>query len=230
MEEKQQKKESFVNVFKHYFRKEEALLIPNILCYFRILLVIVYVILYLTPFTLCGNEYANVYFAFAVMVIASYTDFIDGFIARTFDMRSNLGKVLDPIADKLLQAAIAITLCFCLKGLATPIVMFVVFALKEITLMIQDVILARNNRSLDGAKWYGKLSSFLFYLILAILVLLGPSLQRNATMAELHAVVDPLCSVAILFLAIAWVMYTIDVHKILKNKTPLVVKEEEKHD
>ena len=142
----QQKKSFFIGVFKQYFRKEEALLIPNILCYFRLLLVVVFIILYLTDFTCCGNEYANVYFAAAVMMVAAYTDFIDGFIARTFNMKSNLGKALDPIADKLLQAAIAFSLCFRMKDLPSVILMFVVFALKEITLIFQDVYLATRNK------------------------------------------------------------------------------------
>ena len=228
----QQKKSFFIGVFKQYFRKEEALLIPNILCYFRLLLVVVFVILYLTDFTCCGNEYANVYFAAAVMMVAAYTDFIDGFIARTFNMKSNLGKALDPIADKLLQAAIAFSLCFRMKDLPSVILMFVVFALKEITLIFQDVYLARRNKSIGGAKWYGKVSTFLFYLILATLLLLGPSIEGEASLFHRHAIVDSLCTIAIFFLSLAWLLYSVDVHHIVKNGKEVVPVENEveKHD
>lgn len=216
-------KNNFKEVLKSYFRKEEAFLLPNILCYFRIILIFVFMALYLTDFTLANNTYANVYFAAAVMIIAAYTDFVDGYIARTFDMKSNLGKALDPIADKLLQAAIAISLCIKLipHSFYSVIAMFVIFALKESTLICQDIALARNKLSFGGAKLYGKISTFIFYIILGTLLVASPTiikhLDENNNFHYAHIFIDTLCTIAIFFLSLSWILYSIDVHKLLKQ-------------
>ncbi len=234
-----EKSSQFISVFKNYFRKEEAFLLPNILCYFRILLVFVFLAVYLSDFSLAGNKNANVYFAFAIMVLASYTDFIDGYIARTFQLQSNLGKVLDPIADKLLQFAIVLALCIRFYMFPSLFCMLGVFVLKELTLMLQDIYLARNNKSFGGAKWYGKLSTFLFYLVLGSLLFFGPSIVRiyplNTAegMKCAHFIFDSLCTFAIFFLLLAWILYSFAVHKIIKHgpdAVPERKKEESKHD
>lgn len=223
------KKENFKAVFKKYFRKEEAWYIPNILCYFRILLVVIFMIFYLTPFTVLGNDHAGLYFATATMVIASYTDFIDGFIARTFNQTSNLGKVIDPIADKLLQLAASIALCITLREYPAVFLMFAVFLGKEGTLILQDIFLARRNKSFDHAKWYGKISSFFFYLVLGSLLVSTPFIfDAFPDPFYRHVIIDALCAFATFFLALAWVLYTIFLGKILlKNDDEL---EESAHD
>ena len=75
-------------------RKEDLFKIPNILCYIRILLVPFFVYLYL-------SEY---YWQSAiVLIVASLTDIADGYIARHFNMITDLGKFIDPVADNLMQ-------------------------------------------------------------------------------------------------------------------------------
>ena len=75
--------------------------IPNWLCFLRIALIPVFSVLFIK------EQYVA---AFVLMIIAALTDLIDGKIARKFNMVSNLGKILDPIADKLSQIAIVIIL------------------------------------------------------------------------------------------------------------------------
>lgn len=75
--------------------------IPNWLCFLRIALIPVFSVLFIK------EQYIA---AFILMIIAAVTDLIDGKIARKFNMISNLGKILDPIADKLSQIAIVIIL------------------------------------------------------------------------------------------------------------------------
>ena len=220
-------KSNFKIVFKKYFNAKDALLIPNILCYFRIILIFVFFALYLTPFTLLGNKYANVYFSAAVMMIAAYTDFIDGFIARTFNMKSNLGKVLDPIADKFLQLAIALALCISLREFPSIIVMLAVFICKESTLIVQDFVLARKNKAFGGAKWYGKVSTFIFYLVLGTMLIMGPTINTNLSLYNAHLVIDTLTTTAIGFLLLAWILYSVDVHRIIKHGPDEVVVEKE---
>ena len=74
--------------------KKEILTIPNLLSVFRIALIPVYLNIYL------DGAYGR---AAAVLAVSCLTDLVDGKIARKFNMISNVGKVLDPLADKLTQ-------------------------------------------------------------------------------------------------------------------------------
>ena len=75
--------------------------IPNWLCFIRIALIPVFTVLFVK------GQYL---WAFIAMIVAALTDVFDGKIARKFNMVSNLGKILDPIADKLSQMAFVIIL------------------------------------------------------------------------------------------------------------------------
>ena len=222
---KTEKKQNLTTVLKHYFRKEDVFLIPNILCYFRIILVIVFFVIHLTPITIAGNEHANIFIATGIIALASYTDFIDGFIARTFDQKSNLGKLVDPFADKLLQFGVAVSLCINLSQFVVIFVLFGVFFLKEVTLIIEDFILASRKKAIDGASWYGKVSTFVFYIVLVTLLLFEASLINFTANNQLF--VNILCSVAIFFLLLAWILYFFRFIKILKNGETIHQEEKE---
>lgn len=209
------KKDNFHAVFKKYFQKNEALLLPNLLCYLRLLLIPVFVTLYCLPTSIVSiNEYANLYIATAIMLFSAYTDFLDGFIARKFDMRSNLGKVLDPLVDKFMQLGVSIAIV--IKFLDNPFVysLLIVFVLKEFWMMIMTIILARANRAFGSAKWYGKVSTFVFFVIVAVLFIGGPFIN---TLENGEILIDLLVSISLLFLIFAAVMYTILFSKLLKS-------------
>ena len=87
------------------FRKDQVLTIPNLLSVIRLALIPLIVWLYIGK-----QEYSA---AVAVILISGATDIIDGFIARKFNMVSDLGKILDPVADKLTQATVI--LCLTVK-------------------------------------------------------------------------------------------------------------------
>jgi cardiolipin synthase len=207
------KKDNFKAVLNKYFRKEEVFLIPNVLCYVRVLFIILFLCFYLIPFSVNDNDKAGVYFATATMVIAAYTDFLDGFIARKFNQTSALGKIIDPIADKLLQFSVATALCVRFWQFGSVWLMFAVFTVKELLLMLEDILLARNNKSFGGARWYGKVATFIFYLILGALLIGGPFIVEAYPLSsdpyECHLIIDSLCSVAIFFLTIAFIGYGI---------------------
>ena len=76
------------------FAKDQVLTIPNMLSFLRILLIIPIVWLYWIDQPI---------WALAFVILSGLTDVIDGFIARKFHMVTDLGKVVDPIADKLTQ-------------------------------------------------------------------------------------------------------------------------------
>ena len=80
-----------------------SLTIPNLLTVIRIILVPVFAVLFYRGYF---------YWAVFVLFISGLTDFLDGKIARRFNQISDLGKILDPIADKLTQITIAVMLFF----------------------------------------------------------------------------------------------------------------------
>lgn len=130
------------------FTKKEIFNIPNIMGYVRILLIPVFVVLYF------NKLYSWAMVALAVNIM---TDFFDGIVARKFNQITELGKFIDPLADKLTQAAVVVTLAFT-HPLLWPV--FVIEFIKENTMLFGGgYIYKKRGRKLDGAKWYGKVGT-----------------------------------------------------------------------
>lgn len=142
--------------------KKEIFSIPNILSFVRILLIPVFVAFYLT-----AQSTMDYYMAAAVILISGLTDMADGLIARKFHMITELGKVLDPVADKLTQCAIIFTLIFRYPPM---IFLFILLAVKEVFMGVNGLILLRKGRKLDGAMWFGKLSTAIFYGVMFVFI------------------------------------------------------------
>jgi cardiolipin synthase (CMP-forming) len=104
--------------------------LPNLLSIGRILLVPV------TVWALLDGDYN---LAFLVFIVAGLTDGIDGYIARRFNVRSELGAYLDPLADKALLVAIYVTLAFLLK---LPLWLVIIVVTRDI-LIVAGVLLSR---------------------------------------------------------------------------------------
>ena len=97
----EEKKLTFKENLKKIF--DGACTVPNFMSLVRILLIPVFAVLYLKGY---------IWWALLVLAISGISDFLDGKIARKFNQVSNLGKMLDPIADKLTVFALAIVLFF----------------------------------------------------------------------------------------------------------------------
>lgn len=139
--------------------------IPNILCYIRFALIPLFVYLYIN-----AESTRDYYMAAAVILISGLTDFADGFIARKFNQITEVGKFIDPLADKLTQAALILTLMFKIKWME---ILVVIFIIKEVFMAVNGaVLLVKKGVKLDGAMWFGKLSTAVFYAVMFILILL----------------------------------------------------------
>ncbi len=79
--------------------------IPNLLTYARILAVPLIVLCFFIEGRLQSSDFAR-WTAFGIFVVASITDYLDGYLARIWNQTSNIGRMLDPIADKLLVASV----------------------------------------------------------------------------------------------------------------------------
>ena len=133
--------------------------VPNILSFFRILLIIPFVVMFVT-------DHINI--AFVCVVVSGISDALDGIIARGLNQISKLGKMLDPIADKLTLLAIVL----CLGMHITEIFgLAVILICKEVCMLVGGVCLVRRKITPPQAKWYGKTATVIFYLTIVSVVL-----------------------------------------------------------
>lgn len=172
-------------------KKSDWLAIPNIISYIRILLIPIFIYFYMEAQT--TKDY---YIAAAIVALSGFTDFLDGRIARKYNMITELGKLIDPVADKLTQCA----LLFCLATRYKLMWLLLIFMLvKESIMFFGGLYLAKYHKKLDGANWYGKVATFIFYIIM-VLLLLFPTI--NILYANISIVI---CT---LFMANSFVMYS----------------------
>jgi len=151
--------------------KKEIFTIPNLLSLFRILLIPVYVNLYLE-----AKEDHQYLLAGSVLALSCLTDLADGIIARNFHMISNVGKVLDPLADKLTQLALILSLTARFRGLYPVLGLFLV---KEFFQGGAFLFFAQKGKVLPGALWAGKLCTTVLFSSLILLVMF-PRIPDNA--------------------------------------------------
>lgn len=170
--------------------KREIFSIPNLLSLFRLLLIPVYITIYLNART--KDDY---FLAAAILAVSCLTDMIDGKIARRFNMITNVGKLLDPLADKLTQ--FALILCLSLRH---PILWHVVglFFIKEIFQLIGCAIGLRKGLTMTGSLLPGKICTTVLFISL-ILMVMFPGIPKAA--------VSVIAAVDSIFLIIAFITY-----------------------
>lgn len=133
--------------------------IPNVLSLVRVILLPIFAVLYFNDLLI---------WALATLVFSGLTDLFDGVIARRCNQITEIGKWLDPIADKLTQ----ITVLLCLAVRYTALIPLVVIcSVKEVLQAIGGWILLSKNSTIRGSKWFGKVSTFLFYIVMLLIVL-----------------------------------------------------------
>lgn len=173
--------------------KKEVFTIPNLLSMFRLILIPVYIIIYLR-----AQEAKDYYIAGGILAVSCLTDMIDGQIARRFNMITNFGKFLDPLADKLTQ--FSLILCLALRY---NFLWYVVglFCAKEIfQLAAGGCRLLKKKVMLKGALFSGKICTTFLFISLIILVLF-PTIPE--LYVKIIAIVDSV------FLLIAFADYVI---------------------
>ncbi len=154
--------------------KKEVFTIPNILSLFRLILIPVYVTIYLN-----AKVAADYMLAGTILAVSCLTDMIDGKIARHFNMISTVGKILDPLADKLTQFSLII----CLTRNHTVLWFLVsLFVVKESFQLIAGAVNFRKGKMLKGALISGKICTTILFISLIVMVLF-PHLSSNVIIA-----------------------------------------------
>lgn len=170
--------------------KKDIFTIPNLLSLFRLVLIPVYAAVYL-------NATENYHFLLAgvILAVSCLTDMVDGKIARKYNMITTLGKVLDPLADKLTQ--LTLTICLSMKY---PVLYPVLglFIMKELFQLVLGVVFLRKGKMLPGALMAGKVCTTVLFVSLIVLVLMP---DINPAAVTVIAIVDAA------FLTISFISY-----------------------
>ena len=130
--------------------------IPNILSAIRIMLVPVFVYLFFNYYD------EQIYLPLSVFVVAGMTDVADGYLARRNNWITELGKFLDPFADKLLQCSVLV--CFAIKNSALWWIAGM-FIAKELFMICGALIVFKKIKITVKSHWYGKITTAVFYAI-----------------------------------------------------------------
>lgn len=179
--------------------QNKILTIPNILSFFRLVLIPVIVWLYV------GKQ--DYLWTLLILTLSGVTDIVDGIIARKFNMVSNFGKAFDPVADKLTQMAMLFCLISRFKYMTVPLVLLVI---KEVVTGITSLVSIKRTGTVKGAVWHGKLTTVSLYSMMAIHIV-----WFNIP----HAISLILVGVCIGIMLMSFIMYSIQNIKAIKNKT-----------
>lgn len=175
--------------------------IPNILSYLRILLIVPFVRFFLQS----RYEMAAI-----MIVISGLTDCVDGFLARRLNQITQLGKMLDPVADKLTLLAVAVCLSI-MKPIIFPVVS--ILAIKDILMLIGASLLLKKHIMPVAAAWYGKLGTICFYVSIAAIVTFELVLRfKNFTVISFI-----MLSITALIMLYSLIRYYLIFRSLLKN-------------
>lgn len=151
--------------------KKDLFTIPNLLSLFRLVLIPVYIVIYLN-----ATSNADYFIAAGILAVSCLTDLIDGKIARHFHMISTVGKILDPLADKITQLSLIVCLTIHYPILLVLILLFVI---KESFQLIAGLLTLRKGEMLSGALLSGKICTSILFVSLIVLVLI-PDMPTTA--------------------------------------------------
>ncbi len=191
--------------------------IPNFISFVRILLIPVFGVLFYKGYLLTS---------LIIIVLSGLTDFVDGKIARKFNQVSDLGKLLDPLADKLTQITLAILLFLEFNQCEDTLMrtfswVFLVFLAKEALFVVGSVIMLSLGMIPSAAEIFGKISTFFFYGVMVVLFLFGPEVGVltgviGFTLPSVVCVV--LIVISVILTLLAFVSYVPDIVRQCKKK------------
>ncbi|MBO5914431.1 MAG: CDP-alcohol phosphatidyltransferase family protein [Clostridia bacterium] len=171
--------------------------IPNILSTIRLFAIPVFVYAYfnLSP-----------YVAAVIYVAAWLTDALDGYLARRFNWITDIGKLLDPLADKLMQITAAV--CFTIDNLLFLAVL-IPLLIKELAMLIGGMLVIKRQKVVAQAVWYGKLATVVIFVSAFVRLLVRDCL----------AVDIAVCAVILTMLVFSLLMYYFKIFRGKYNET-----------
>ncbi len=174
--------------------------LPNKLTILRVILIVPFVICMLLPQLGTAGTYAAV----AIFIIASLTDLLDGKIARKYNLVTNFGKFMDPLADKLLVASALI--CLNAKGTLAAWISIIIISREFIISGFR--LVASDNGVVIAASYWGKFKTT-FQIVMIIMLIL-----------DFDNHVYQLCTMAVTYIALILTIISL-IDYIIKNKDVL---------
>lgn len=142
------------------FKASDLVTVPNLITYLRFILIV--------PFAYFFLEEQYIYSAICIG-LSGLSDCFDGLVARKLNQVTSLGKILDPIADKI--TLLVVVLCMVIL---VPVVLpvLIVLLLKDVLMLLGGTDLINKGITPPAAKWYGKVGTVVFYISVCIIVFL----------------------------------------------------------
>lgn len=212
-EQKKTLKENLKEIF------DGCLTIPNLISVIRILLIPVIAVLYYKGY---------IWWTVFVIFISGLSDAVDGKIARKFNQVSNLGKLLDPVADKFTIFALAIVLFLKFKEAQSESMqafawVFLLFIAKDIIMILGGIVLIALGTRPVAAEIWGKLATFAFYAVMVVIIGFGPEIGAISSYYPQYAIPETvmfiLVVVAVILTFIAFFSYLPSAIKQIKENS-----------
>lgn len=186
---------------KWSFKPADLVTIPNLLTYLRFVLVVPFVYFFLNQ---------NYVLAAICVGLSGLSDCLDGYFARRLNQVTSLGKILDPIADKVTLVAVAVCMLIYLPSLL-PIMM--VMIAKEFVMLLGGLILILLKITPPAARWYGKIATVIFYVSVCVIIFLKAAFgYQNETLILITFIVTAAAMLFSLF------MYAVVIFKNIREK------------
>jgi CDP-diacylglycerol--glycerol-3-phosphate 3-phosphatidyltransferase len=173
--------------------------LPNKLTMFRVVLIPVFIVVLMSGLI---AEPASRYIAVVIFCVASFTDYLDGHIARKYNLVTNFGKFMDPLADKLLVSAAMI--CMIELGMLPALVVIIIISREFIITGFR--LIAAEGGLVIAASWWGKIKT-VTQMAMIILMLLGVNKVIGTILVVL----------ATIFTVVSGVDYIVKNISVLKN-------------
>ena len=192
-----------------------CLTVPNLISVIRIILI---------PFFAFYFMQGEFVVAVIILALSGLSDCIDGKIARRFNQISALGKLLDPLADKLTQITLAVILFLTFNKAEDSMLkafswVFLVFIAKEFVMVLGSVIMLSIGLRPGAAEIYGKVATLAFYVVMIFIIGFGPEV---GAFRNLFTIPNPLMMILVVISAIltmvAFFSYIPDVIRQVKEK------------
>ncbi|NLN55729.1 MAG: CDP-alcohol phosphatidyltransferase family protein [Clostridiales bacterium] len=185
--------------------------IPNILSVIRFLMIPCFVFMFFS------NVPHNRILALGIFLLAGITDVVDGYLARKNNWITDFGKMMDPIADKLMQATAFV--CIAIQNTIVYILTALIFV-KELLMLAGGIVLAKKGaKDLVVSRWYGKLATFILAISLGLLILF----YDNETLVAIMSIVSAAAMLFSLF------MYLVCVYLKYNIKTDISADKDSGH-
>ncbi len=178
--------------------RKQLFTIPNLLSLLRLCMIPLIIWLYCTQ-----KNYA---LTAVVLVLSGLTDMVDGYIARRFNMVTDLGKALDPVADKLTQASVMFCLLSRFRMMLVPLLLLI---FKEVCNGVISLVVIKKTGKVCGADWHGKVCTWLLYAMMFVHIVWF-DISREWTTA--------LIGICVIMMTLSFALYMVRNYKMLTKE------------